>query len=181
MPSSRDKRNAQRRARYQRNAEKMRKDKRDRYHNRTEEQKKADAERVKLARAELRQKKIEAYLAEHGAAPQCQCGCGKPVEFNRFAKPNKFIFSHYAPEPGSGNAVQYDGHRIPTHKAKVALENLRKKNGWSIHEMARLGGVKRSTLWSILRDPNYAKDHGINAEMIRSLLRNLSGIKSTPT
>lgn len=173
--------NFKRRERYRRNKEKMREYDRARYHNRTDEQKKADAERIKIRRSELRIKKIEVYLAEHGSAPECQCGCGNPVEFNRFGNPNKFILDHYIPEPRVTHESQYGGHRIPTDKARVALENLRIKNGWSIQEMAKLGGVKRGTLWSILRKPNYAKEYGVDAEMIRSLLRNLSGLKSTPT
>jgi len=181
MPSNTDKRNAQRRARYARNTEEARRKKRERYRNRTEEKKKADAERVKLLRAEQRTKKIEAYLTEHGSVPECQCGCGQPVEFNRFGKPNKFIARHYVPENGENHKSQYSGHRIPTHKARVALENLRRKNGWSIQQMATLGGIKRGTLWCILKKTNYANEYGVDAEMIRSLLRNLSGLKSTPT
>jgi hypothetical protein len=74
------------------------------------------------------------------------------------------------------HAVEFQGERVPTVRARPALERLRQRHGWTIQEMARRGGVPRGTLWAILRKPGYAAVHGIDAEWLRCLLRRLAGL-----
>jgi DNA-binding XRE family transcriptional regulator len=175
---SRDQRNLRRKIRYQKNRQKILETKKIKYASRTEDQKKIEAEKRKIRTEEIRQEKIKQYLSDNENPPTCLCGCGQYVNFNRHGKPNKYCYNHFKSNDSRAQEAQFAGqHRIPTEKVRQALEKLRIKHGWSIQQMAKLGGVSKSTLWSILRDPNYAKEYGVDAEMIRCLLRRLSGIR----
>lgn len=143
---------------------------RSQYAKRSPEQRAADAERVRANRAQLRERRI----AEYGPPPECECGCGQPVGFNRYGKPNRFAPRHVV-MPDGARDIQFGGERVPTAKAAAALEKLRREHGWSIQEMADRGGVNRTTLWSIMRDPNYAARYGVDADMLRRMLIKLSG------
>ncbi len=171
-----DQKAARRRERYAKRSVTITARRRELYAQRSEAQKAADAEKRRQSRARRRERRI----AEYGKPPACECGCGLPVGFNREGRPNRYAVGHYLPDGDAARGMQFNGERVPTARAAAALEKLRVQHGWSVHRMAKLGGVNYSTLHKIMRDPHYAREHGVDADMLRRMLIKLSG-RERPT
>jgi hypothetical protein len=167
-------RNARRRMRDRRNAPERAAARRERYETRTPAEKAADRERRRRSRQTRRAARLAEYLTVHGTLPACACGCGEPVEFGD-NYPNRYRY-HHNPPAADALIIEYSGERVPIDRARPALERLRRQHGWTISQMAALGGMPRGTLWAILRKPGYADRFGVDADLLRSLLRRLAGL-----
>lgn len=175
-----ERRRERRRERDRRNAPARAAARRERYAARTPAEKAADRERRQQNRVNRRAAARAAWIAEHGDRfPLCECGCGQPVAFGD-RTPNRFRYRHQPPA-AHAHDVQYAGERIPVDRARTALDRLRIRHGWTISQMADLGGVPRGTLWAILRKPGYAARYGVDADLLRMMLRRLAGMRDPLT
>jgi hypothetical protein len=126
------------------------------------------------ARSRMRERRVAAYLSEHGTAPPCECGCGQPVAFSSEGRPNRFLRGHFIPDRSTLIDARYKGDRIPIRQVRVHLEALRVRNGWTLTEMAARARMPLSTLRSLLRAPNRATRYGVDAAIVRRILETLA-------
>lgn len=126
-----------------------------------------------------RERKIAAYLAEHGSAPECGCGCGEPVNFDDSAKPYRYRFNHHVRVNGAGRRVTEARLKDNLDIADVrkAFRDIKERRNMTWNEMARTIGISLNHMTYFM----YGSQRTVGREWTRNALLRLAGKATPPT
>lgn len=131
----------------------------------------------RTAHAEYLERKIAAYLAEHGV-PTCECGCGEPVKFRQDnGKPNRYIMGHHKHNNTAAVAAAL-GETIAVEDFRKALRKIKAQKGWTWEEMATAGGISKAHMHSILW---HSRRQRVRVPWARDFLRRVAGLPAPIT
>lgn len=131
-----------------------------------------------LARQRYRERKIKAYLDEHGERPLCKCGCGNFVNFSSKGDIQTYLNGHYGFKSANPKRWNPDNY-IPIVKVREVLQRIRRERGWSVDELARHAGVAPTTMKSILHDKKKYKN-GFRKQRCEIMLRGIYQMPHEP-
>jgi len=125
----------------------------------------------------MKDRRVAAYLAEHGSPPLCACGCGEEVRFSSKGIPNKWVRGHSLRKRDQWDQVRPGGvrieDRIPIDKFRAALKKAKAERNLTLREMADLTGVTFGHFKTIL----YSKrTTHISRDLATHMLRGLAGM-----
>jgi len=135
------------------------------------------AEERQRQKEEWRDRRIAAYIEEHGSAPECACGCGEHVRFSDKGIPNKWVLGHSLRNRDQWKRVRPGGikveDRIPIDKFRKVLFDEKKKRGYSCRELADAAGVSEGHIKTLL----YTKrTTHISRDLATYILRRFAGM-----
>ena len=132
-------------------------------------------DRAKARRLELRQERIDEYLARR-PAPLCACGCGENVRFNYESYPSTYLRGHNAIETKRRQMAEKGG-TITADEFRQALRKVKANKGWTWDELARQGGVSPGRIRSLM----FGQQKLVTRDWATDFLRRLAGLSAPPT
>jgi len=130
-----------------------------------------------------RQGRIDRYIEEHGAAPECACGCGGNVQFDQNGIPRTYMHNHQ-PKPGLalGPKVKPGSkpldELIPIEKFRELMWKIKKDRGLTWPQIAEMGGISDTHLRTLIyRDTK----HHVGKEWLSNMLARMSGRAAPPS
>lgn len=132
-------------------------------------------------RHEAIEKQMEAnWIAEHGAMPECECGCGKAVrmDIHLTHAPRHFVGSHksraegYAESQSESTRLYYEllysgSGYLDADLVRKAIRDLKKKRGLTWAEVDAITGIKLKSRINNVRTQAYP--HDMIVDVLRAL------------
>lgn len=127
------------------------------------------------ARRRYAQRKKDAYLAQHGQLPLCECGCGERVKFTDKGDPQRYVFGHLG--FSKANEIRWSPDKyIPIEKVRDVLHRIKADRNWSIAELARVAQMPVPTLKTILYDRRKYVARGFPKSRCEVILRRIYNV-----
>lgn len=152
----------------------------------TPEERRARAERRRQWDERRRQRRMEAYLAEHGEMPLCACGCGERVKFDSRGNPRTYAAQNHHMRVSAMREKVIKAHErraeeldaIPIDKFRAAVRKVKEDRGWSWRQMAEAGGWNYNHIKSTMYDKRLKT---INRKIGEDFFKRIQGIPTEPS
>lgn len=144
-----------------------------------------DREKAAEHSRRYRERKLAQYVAEHGAMPQCECGCGTEVGMAADGKPYRFKNGHRMRMPDRIEALRIhsrerwdDRNSIDRDVFFTKLNELRVAKGMTWPELCEKIGTTNDTLQGM----RYSKKRRrVSKRWATAVLQRLASQAATPT
>lgn len=123
-----------------------------------------------------RQRNVEAYLAEHGTAPCCRCGCGELVNFDHDGRPRKYRPGHNFDIVAYRRELTAAG--VPLADFQAAVKKIKLQKGWTWDEVAHRGGISAGHIRRLMFGKGQAS---VSRPWATDFLRRLAGLSAPPS